>query len=286
MTTTSLKRKVINRLDVPAMRWLLASTGSLAGKIITKADVQLLYDEMWIRRTGDVYFADTKEFEYYVGTFKVWMNLHNIWTSEPADIWFHHYQPQQGDVILDVGAGFGNDAFVFNQKMQGDGRIIAIEAHPTTFARLEKTCKWNNLSTVECVNVAISDTNGHVDISDLENDVLNHLDISGSSEQASIKIPAKTIDQLCSDMSIDKINLLKMNIEGAEALAIKGMGGMIDRIENAVISCHDFITEQGGSDFFTTKSQVTAFFQDAGFTVVSRDDNPRPYVRDTIYAQR
>ena len=55
-----------------------------------------------------------------------------------------------------------------------------------------------------------------------------------------IRVPAQPLPELLREL--DHVDFLKMNIEGAETLALEGMGmPTAGKIANATISCHDFI---------------------------------------------
>ena len=49
------------------------------------------------------------------------------------DLWCHGYDLRAGEIVVDVGAGVGDDVVVFSRLVGLHGRVIAIEAHPTTF---------------------------------------------------------------------------------------------------------------------------------------------------------
>src|SRR5438128_2576347 len=70
------------------------------------------------------------------------------------DYWFHVYQPQPGDVIVDIGAGRGEDVFAFSKAVGESGRVIAVEPHPVTFAVLQRFCEGEGLSNVTTLNYA------------------------------------------------------------------------------------------------------------------------------------
>ena len=57
------------------------------------------------------------------------------------DYWFHVYQPQPGDVIVDIGAGRGEDVFAFSKAVGRTGHVWAIEAHPTSYTMLGRFCR-------------------------------------------------------------------------------------------------------------------------------------------------
>ncbi len=89
-------------------------------------------------------------------------------------------------------------------------------------------------------------------------------------------------------MSVD---LLKMNIEGAEQLAIRGMTESVEKIRHVAISCHDFVLMPGfaGGDsaWFATYDTVTGFLRDMGFTLAERRlTDPRPEIPFYVYGSR
>jgi hypothetical protein len=72
-------------------------------------------------------------------------------------------------------------------------------------------------------------------------------------------VPALDLDTFVEDNRIQSIDLLKMNIEGAEELAILGMSKSAHRIKNIAIACHDFRGDLPG-----TKRPVIDFLQRMG----------------------
>lgn len=96
-------------------------------------------------------------------------------------------------------------------------------------------------------------------------------------------MPAQRIDAIAAGLGITSIDLLTMNIEGAERLAIGGLDGIIDNTRHICISSHDFLAEDGGSDQVRTKAVVREFLVDHGFRVLSRDDAEHPWTRDYLY---
>jgi hypothetical protein len=74
-----------------------------------------------------------------------------------------------------------------------------------------------------------------------------------------------------------------MNIEGAERLAIRGVGALLANTRHVCISCHDFLADDGGSEKLRTKAFVHEFLVEHGFEVSTRDDAPDPWTRDYLY---
>lgn len=177
------------------------------------------------------------------------------------------YLPKEGDCVVDVGAGVGEELLVCSRLVGEKGRVFAIEAHPKTFEALELNSKLNRINNATLLNVAVSDKPGRLFIEGERNALgnkVNDTQLPGASS-----VEAITIEQLVDRFGIDRISLMKVNIEGAEQLLIKGIGRAISKIDNVAISCHDFRYLTEGNEFFKTKDIVIKFLTDNGFDYVT-----------------
>jgi FkbM family methyltransferase len=192
--------------------------------------------------------------------------------------WCHTYMPKSGDIVFDVGAGIGDEAVIFSHLVEAGGRVYSIEAHPGTFACLKKTADRSHLQNVTLLPCAITNDDGSISISSgshLSNSVLKSGDIA---------VVARSVASLCEELGLSRIDFLKMNIEGAERLAVLGFGNV--QIPHIAIACHDFIADAGGSDIFRTKSEVKELLAASGYRITERPGHKSPWVRDTIYADK
>lgn len=214
-------------------------------------------------------------------------SLHTATYSEVVSsvlgYWAWDYMPVAGDTVIDVGAGIGEDTVVFSRIVGPKGRVVSIEAHPATFECLQQTIKGSGLTNVTAVNCAITDRDGVISISSGPNHVMN----SVLGNDGDVSVPSRTLDSLADELGIGEVALLKMNIEGAEKLAVQGFDRLALRVPHAAISCHDFVaTHFGGADHFYTKEQVRAALEARGFVIRERPDSPVSWVRDYLYASR
>lgn len=199
------------------------------------------------------------------------------------DLSFHRYEPKLGDTILEIGAEFGTETVSLSRAVGPTGRVIAIEAHPYTCELLSKTVELNHLENVIVLNLAVVDAQRSMTITDdVESTVANSV---MTNEAGGILVAGITIDEIVRRYSISRIDLLKMNIEGAEGLAILGMEKSHHIVKNAVISCHDFRADQGGDEIFRTSKEVESRLRAWNFEIERRVDDPRPWVRDYRYAK-
>jgi FkbM family methyltransferase len=198
------------------------------------------------------------------------------------DVFCQEYTPQPGDVIVDVGAGVGWELHLFSRLVGSAGHVFPIEAHPGTFQWLERRIRLNGMTNVTPIHAAVTDRKGEVHISDDEDHESNRI---GSS--AGHAVVAVTLDQVVSEQGIDRIDFLKMNIEGSERFAIRGMSSSIQIVRNACISCHDFLADRGDDKSARTMETVRPFLEEAGFAVRGRrPDEDRDWARGYLYGRR
>jgi FkbM family methyltransferase len=241
------------------------------------------YDEqerVWIGRAGDTFLALghhlSRYFPHQLAP-KIEYVLHVA-----RDCWLFDYIPQAGDTVVDIGAGDGTDALIFSKLVGDTGRVIAVEAHPVTLRLLQATCKYNNLRNVEIVPQAIMGTAGTVAMTDSDLHFENRAEANAKNATGYI-MPATTLDDLFDSLHLDRVALLKMNIEGAELDALGGMARAIGKVEHAGIACHDFLQSPGNT---TIKRAVEAFMTEHDFLMRTRADDPRSYVRDHLHFTR
>ncbi len=221
-------------------------------------------------------------------------------SAQMRDEYCHAYLPRAGDVVIDVGAGIGEALLLFSSLVGPTGKVIAVEAHPLIYGCLERAIEVNRLENVEAVQAAVTGEPGLVTLTDEVDFASPGADPSGEEQTAgwyantivdsggprTLEVEGRTLDQITSSAGVDRIALLKMNIEGAERDALAGMGQTIAGCRAAAISCHDFIAPEGGNGAFRTKGAVREFLEGSGLLVRTRDENPDPAVRDIVYGVR
>lgn len=190
-------------------------------------------------------------------------------TDKVRDEWYWAAEPR--GIVFDIGAGIGEDSVVMATTAD---HVYAIEAHPDVFACLEKTIRLSGLTNVTAIHCALSDEDGVAHISSDEHHLAN-----GIAGADGIPVTARSLHSLCAQLGVRSIDFLKMNIEGAEQLAIKGFGDI--PIRQVAISCHDFVPGK----FTQTREIVRKFLIESGYSVKQRTDHPRPWTRNTLYGE-
>jgi FkbM family methyltransferase len=263
---------LVRRLDRPGRRWLLVLPASAWVSVARHAPCVVYWREgAWIHR-----YRTAKIPHSSLGR----ASPPAVFTAEARDIFLYGYTPRAGDTVFDVGAGIGAETLLFSRLVGRPGQVVSLEAHPRTYERLARLCKVNHLSNVIPLQAAAADADGHLTISDSEYYLQNTVLAPGAD---GIRVQARRIDTIARELGITRIDLLKMNIEGAERLAIEGLDDIIAGTAHVCISCHDFLADAGGPDELRTKTLVREFLVDRGFFVTSRDDAGEPWTRDYVY---
>lgn len=249
--------RVAQRLDAFGLRPLVARLASLA-----YPDQKFSVDDRgrWINEQAEctIVSRDLHTARY------------SVLADQVAHLWLYRYTPRSGDVVVDVGAGMGEEAIVFSRLVGPSGRVLSIEAHPETFACLEQTVLRSRLSNVTTIHCALADADGKAVIGD--EDYLGNSILRGGA----IEVPQRSLGSLCAEQGVERIDFLRMNIEGAEKLAVRGMGGI--PVRNICISCHDFCG-------LPSKAEVTTTLESLGYRVETRPAEPgAPWIGDYLYA--
>ena len=108
----------------------------------------------------------------------------------------------------------------------------------------------------------------------------------GPPSATSYPVEAVTFDALCTEHGIERIDFLKMNIEGAERMALPGCREALRRTRFVCVAAHDFRAARGEGEEFRTLEFVRQFLGEAGFQLITRDEDPRYYVPYHVHGFR
>jgi FkbM family methyltransferase len=282
----SYKRMLVRLLDRPGGRFLL---GKIATCIVQRGGgdgVEVAYTNgLWTRRVGSDFFPDSPAFDYTYACFDDWKHQMEQYAADTKEYWLQHYLPQKGDVIVDVGAGRGEDTVTFSRAVGETGRVIAIEAHPVTFASLERFCRLNRLTNVTRLQVALMDKPGTARISESESSWMENA-IDCGSGSSGIQVRTTTFEEVWKEQGLKDIAFLKMNIEGGERYALIGVEPVMQHIRQICVACHDFRYNRGEGEQFRTRSFVEQFLAEHRLKLASRPHHPGIGIRDHVFGLR
>lgn len=259
-------------LDRPELRPFLTPLVSQLARFRGEGVERISYqDGVWIHKTAFGYFAYHQPF--------VRLDMYKFARATRFNF-FWGYTPRNGDVVVDVGAGVGEDALTLSRAVGDQGRVICIEAHPRTYRCLEKLIEYNGLKNVVAVHRAVTDAAARSVAMEESSDYLRNR----VAESGTAIVESSTLDQICRELRLDRIDFLKMNIEDAERFAIQGMVETLSKTSVVCVCCHDFLAAQCNDDRLKTTAVVRDFLQVHGITVAMRCGEQLPaYVREQVW---
>jgi FkbM family methyltransferase len=174
------------------------------------------------------------------------------------------YEPQEtslvadllgpGMTFVDVGANWGYFTLLGAHLVGAAGRVVSIEADPRACRALRANVDRNALKAVSVVGAAAADKPGSLVLRSYgaeSNDSANFgvtLATHTAAGDLSFEIQTMPLDAILDDAGVERVDLLKMDIEGAEERALQGLqrrldAGSIDRIILELHPAH--LREQG-----------------------------------------
>ena len=128
-----------------------------------------------------------------------------------------------GMTIIDIGANLGYYTAIASRLAGDNGLVIAFEPEPNFFKLLSRNIGRNNMKNTACFELAIAEKNGLTNLY-LSNENKGHNSIIKSEElKTSVQVKTTTLDDFLLSQKITKVNIIKMDVEGAEILALEGM---------------------------------------------------------------
>ena len=172
-------------------------------------------------------------------------------------------QLKPGDTFVDVGANIGYFTALGAQCVGSAGRVLAIEPSPYAHDRLALLVDENQLNQVRIIQAGLSDTPGELNLY-LAKDSTNHAPTMVPCEDAVVdSVSVRTLDDVCEEYGIERIDLMKMDVEGYEHHVLEGAPRMLSegRITAILSEFNEDMLKRAGH----SSSDLDAALQRAGF---------------------
>jgi FkbM family methyltransferase len=193
---------------------------------------------------------------------------------EPDVTAFVRSRLRPGDTFLDLGANLGHFSLLAAAEV-GDGRVIAVEASSRNVVALRASIRENQLTNVQVLNVAASSAWQ-----------LLAFAASGTNGMTMRSDPADTHVEVVQGvplddaLEIDRLDLVKIDVEGAEFLALSGLRSHLTRFMPTIVSefAPPALEEVSG----VTAETYLEFLFELGYSaaVLNRDGTPGEPVDD------
>lgn len=153
---------------------------------------------------------------YFFGTYFLEEDLLRCWTAIA----------KSAQVVLDVGANAGIYSLAAI-AVQPDVIVHAFEPTPEIATRLRATAELNHLTNLHVHEAAVLAESGQAVLNRCrgelgDNEGMNFITKPGGGNSDAEHVKAISLDQFCRDRSIDRVDLLKLDVQGHEYSALKG----------------------------------------------------------------
>lgn len=162
-------------------------------------------------------------------------------TWEPEVVEAMRSVVREGFVALDIGAHIGYYALVLSRLVGTTGRVIAFEPLPPNYKMLEENVRLNGCRQIKTVNQAVLDRTGPLKVTIPGGEPLpGSVSLFADYGTEPIVVDAVSLDDFLRERK-GPVHFLKMDVEGAEGLVLRGARETIGLHHPAmVIEVHHF----------------------------------------------
>ena len=161
---------------------------------------------------------------------------------EPDLVFYLKRTLSPGMICVDAGANVGYLSMLMAKRVGRQGCVVSFEPTARSFMALCKNIQLNSLTNIVAEQIALSDSNGTLEFNEgpPDYDVYNSAGNISHPSALSVAFQKRivrciTLDSYLSANKIEKVDLMKIDVEGAELSVLKGMEGTLSRNPQAVL---------------------------------------------------
>ena len=159
--------------------------------------------------------------------------------------------------VLDVGASIGIFSLKASSIVGSSGRVIAIEPDPESFAALQENIVANKATNIIPVNAAAWNSFTYLEFNNSVRPTSRHI----TAVEAQIIVPAEPLDNVLSSLSINQVDFVKIDVEGAAEETLEGMTNTLNNTYSLAIAAYHKL--MGKKEH---PSEIVALLQSKGFS--------------------
>lgn len=155
-----------------------------------------------------------------------------------------HYEPElaclekilsAGSIFVDAGANIGIYTVVASRIVGDKGRVIAFEPSAQSFPILQRNITLNGLKNVLAFPFALGQTTGQCRLYRGPNPGLNSLGKDPSWKEEAEEIEMEQLDRVLDRTSTNRVDVIKMDVQGAEELVLRGARRIVTSMHPLII---------------------------------------------------
>jgi FkbM family methyltransferase len=189
---------------------------------------------------------------------------------------------KSNSIFFDVGAGFGDYSLVAASSIK-KGKIYSFEPLNEEIKRLQQNIKINNLEKIISVNNnVVSNTNGYVNFLVSKVNEMSHIALQKTELKNSIKKKSVSINNFVKKQKIKNINLLKIDVEGAEYKVLKGANELLKK-QKIDVMIVEFNSNQRNNDSY--RVSLIEYLENLNYFTYSLEKNGLVRIKDYSFVK-
>jgi FkbM family methyltransferase len=205
------------------------------------------------RAIGGWYWVDRFRFELMMG----WFELESV-------VWCRRLI-RRGMVAVDVGGHIGYYARLFSGLVGRDGRVLVFEPEADNFAVLERNLDAPRYGNARAFPCALGDQDGKASLFVSPGNSNHSLlrELTASTETRLVDL--RSLDSVARELGLERIDFVKIDVEGAELRVLDGMGEVLARSPDLamLVECNPQAQKAAGA----SAAQLIARLRGLGFDV-------------------
>lgn len=176
-----------------------------------------------------------------------------VGTYEPQETQVLSSLLRSGMTVVDAGANWGYFTLLSAHRVGRSGRVLALEPDPRVFALLQRNLSLNDLPHVRALPLAAGASPGTLTLDGYNPSATNRgvSRIHASADPLSattFSVTCEPLDHLLTAQAIDIVDLLKIDVEGAEDAVLAGMtdGLRAHRYRRVLLELHPALLAERG----------------------------------------
>lgn len=127
-----------------------------------------------------------------------------------------------GMTFVDIGANVGVYSLFVSRQTAGAARIVALEPHPRTFAKLDFNCRCNGFANIVRLNSGVAAEAGEMTLySDGGGNIGNASMLAEVGVgRAQVRVAVRPLRDILQDLKVGRVDLMKIDVEGYEDRAL------------------------------------------------------------------
>ena len=152
------------------------------------------------------------------------LSVRDVW--EPLETKVVQNEVRRGSVVLDIGAHIGYYTLMMARLVGSRGRVFAFEPNPANYDLLRRNIQINSYRNVTAVNRAVSDMQTKTRLHLSEDNSGDHRIYDSKDGRRSVEVRSIGLNSYFRRYT-RRIDFIKMDIQGAEPGAIRGMSSLL-----------------------------------------------------------